>query len=236
VGKVEEVAVPVPSETKKLSKPLMRDEAYADLRRWIVDGILKPGERLRDGELAEALGVSRMPVREAIRRLEDEGLVETAANRWTRVSFVDVEQAKRIYPILAALESLAISLAAPRMGKEDLRRMTEANERLRKALESGRGIAASEADYEFHRVFIARSDNPDLVGMLENLKTKLRRLEAAYFGGCMIANHSVVEHRDVLEALEDDDHRCAARAVETNWQESLNRFLEQLEEGSVPRV
>jgi len=223
--------VPVPSETRKLSKTLMREQVYADLREWIVSGILKPGEKLRDAELAEALGVSRMPVREAIRRLEDEGLVETAANRWTRVSFVDVEGAKRVYPILAKLESLAISLAAPRMGEEELRLMSEANDRLREALESGRGGAASEADREFHRIFITSAENPELAGLLEGLKVKLRRLEAAYFGGCMIADRSVTEHREILAALKDGDYERAARATEANWQQSLVRFLEQLKDG-----
>jgi DNA-binding GntR family transcriptional regulator len=228
--------VPVPSETKKLSKTLMREQVYADLREWIVAGILKPGEKLRDSELAEALGVSRMPVREAIRRLEDEGLVETAANRWTRVSLVDVEGAKRVYPILAKLESLAIWLAAPRMGDEDLRLMSEANDRLVDALHSGRGVAASAADREFHRIFITSADNPELAGLLEGLKVKLRRLEAAYFGGCLIADHSVTEHCEILEALRDGDYERAARATEANWQQSLVRLLEQLKDGPIPGV
>lgn len=228
--------MPVPSETKKLSKTLMREQVYADLREWIVAGILKPGEKLRDAELAEALGVSRMPVREAIRRLEDEGLVETAANRWTRVSLVDVEGAKRIYPILAKLESLAISLAAPLMGEEDLRLMSEANDRLRDALHSGWGGAASAADREFHRIFITSADNPELAGLLEGLKVKLRRLEAAYFGGCLIADHSLIEHHEILEALRDGDYGRAARATEANWQQSLARLLEQLKDGPIAGV
>jgi DNA-binding GntR family transcriptional regulator len=221
--------MPIPSETRKLTKSLMREEVYTSLREWILEGTLRPGEKLRDAELADKLGVSRMPVREAFRRLEDEGLVETSANRWTRVSFVDVEQAKRIYRILFALESLAITLAAPQLGEDELRRMSEANERLRKALERGQGVEASKADREFHQVFLDRSDNPELMRIIDDLKAKLRRLEVAYFEGCMVADRSVREHEQIIEALIAGDVEAASNAVEINWRGSLARFLKQLD-------
>lgn len=225
--------MPVPGHTKKLSKTLIREEVYASLRTWILDGTLKPGEKLRDAELAEAMGVSRMPVREAFRRLEDEGLVETAANRWTRVSLVDVEQAKRVYPILVSLESLAVSLAAPRLEKEDIRLMNDANERLRVALREGQAIEASQADRDFHEVLLEKTGNPDLARMVDDLKAKLRRLEVAYFGGSIVADRSVDEHAEILAALEEGDSERAARAVEDNWHRSLRRVLQQLEVASI---
>lgn len=227
--------MPVPESAKKLSKTLIREEVYADLRQWIIDGTLKPGEKLRDAELAAALGVSRMPVREAFRRLEDEGLVETAANRWTRVSFVDVEQAKRIYPILFSLESLAISLAAPWLDKRALRLMQEANERLARALEEDRAVEASEEDRAFHKVFLDKADNLELVRIVEDLKAKLRRLEVSYFDGCMIAGRSAAEHEEIIKALRDGDIEGAAEAVRVNWRGSLDRFLEQLKTSEVLR-
>jgi DNA-binding GntR family transcriptional regulator len=220
--------MPVPDSAKKLNKRLMREEVYTSLRGWILDGTLRPGEKLRDAELAERLGVSRMPVREAFRRLEDEGLVETSANRWTRVSFVDVEQAKSIYPILISLESLAISLAAPRLGRPELRLMSEANGRLAEALQGGHAVEASKADRDFHEVFLSRSDNPDLLRIVDDLKAKLRRLEVAYFGGCMVADQSVTEHKRIIEALEEGNIGAAADEVATNWQGSLDRLITQL--------
>ncbi len=227
--------MPVPDSTKKLNKTLMREEVYAGLREWILDGTLKPGEKLRDAELAEALGVSRMPVREAFRRLQDEGLVDTSANRWTRVSFVDVGQAERIYPILFSLEALAISLAAPRMGADELRLMSEANERLARALEGGGAVEASAADRDFHEVFLSRTNNPDLVRIVDDCKAKLRRLEVAYFDGCMVADRSVREHEEIIEALKEGDVEAAADAVEVNWRGSLDRFLEQLGKNGAAR-
>lgn len=228
--------MPVPSSTKKLSKTLMRAEVYADLRAWIIDGTLKPGEKLRDAELAEALGVSRMPVREAFLRLEDEGLVETSANRWTRVSYVDVGQAKRIYPLIIALEGLALSLSlgAGRLGEDEISKMEEANTQLSLALEEeSRAVEASEADGRFHAVFVEAADNPELASILDNLKAKLRRLEVAYFDGCMIADRSAVEHAQLIEALKQGDHARASEVLEANWRASLQRLAEGLEEAGL---
>ncbi|ABG05950.1 transcriptional regulator, GntR family [Rubrobacter xylanophilus DSM 9941] len=220
--------MPVPEPTKKLNKTLMREEVYSTLKEWILDGTLKPKEKLRDTELARALGVSRMPVREALRRLEDEGLVETATNRWTRVATVDVSQAKRIYPILIALESLAVSLAAHRLEERDLRLMEEANERLRRMLRAGKAVEASEADRDFHEVLMSRTDNPDLIRIVDDLKAKLRLLEVVYFGGSIVAERSAEEHKEILAALREGDTGRASRAVEDNWRNSLQRVLEQL--------
>lgn len=222
--------MPVPSRAKKLNKTLMRAEVYADLRAWIIDGTLRPGEKLRDAELAEALGVSRMPVREAFLRLEDEGLVETSANRWTRVAHVDVGQAKRIYPLVISLERLALSLAASRLGEAEISEMEEANAQLSRALEDGRAVDASEADGRFHAVIVGAADNPELASILDNLKAKLRRLEVAYFDGCMVADRSVVEHKKLLNALNSGDHGAAAEILEANWRGSLGRLVEVLGE------
>lgn len=226
----EEARMPVPGGTKKLSKTLMRAEVYADLRAWIIDGTLKPGEKLRDAELAEALGVSRMPVREAFLRLEDEGLVETSANRWTRVSYVDVGQAKRIYPLVIALENLALSLAFPRINKAAIGKMAKANDQLSAALQKNRAVDASEADGRFHAVIVGLADNPELAAILDNLKAKLRRLEVAYFDGCMVADRSVVEHAQLIDALKAGDQALAAGVLEANWRASLKRLVDELGE------
>lgn len=226
--------MPLPDRMKKLNRPLMREEVYEALREWIVDGTLKPDEKMRDKELATALGISRTPVREALRRLEDEGLVESAANRWTRVSSVDIGEAHRIYPIIWSLESLAVSLAGPQMDDEDFEEMEAANIRLRLALEDTEAAAASKADRDFHSVFVRRSSNDDLVKILNDLKVRLRRLETMYFGGCVVADRSVAEHEEIIEALKSEDWKSATRAVETNWQESLKRIFEQYSDDVVP--
>lgn len=197
------------------------------MREWIVKGVLEPGEKLRDGEIAESLGVSRTPVREAVRRLEDEGLVESSASRWTRVSGLDLAEAARIYPVVWALEPLALRFAGARLGEAEIERMESANERLRLAAVEESTVDASEADRDFHQVFIDASGNAELVRILEELKTKLFRLEVVYFGGRDLADLSISEHERIVEALRAGDYAAAANAVESNWKQSLRRLLDR---------
>lgn len=211
----------------------MREEVYGTIQRWIVEGTLQPGEKLTDGELALRLGVSRTPVREAFRRLEDEGLVETARNRWTRVASIDTEQAEHIYSIVCALESLAASLACPRLRSTDVVAMEQAIRDLREALEVGDSVRAVAADDAFHDTFVARSENPYLVAALRPLKLKLRRLEIAYFGGSSVGGSSVArasltEHQRILTALLSGNSERAVKIVTANWQRSLKRYRKRI--------
>ena len=125
--------MPLPQSESKLSRTLAREEVYGRLRAWIIDGRLRPGELLRDQDIAATVGVSRTPVREALRRLEDEGLVETALNRWTRMAPIDVEKAAEIYAIVEALELFALGTAIKRLTAQDITRMREANQAMRHA-------------------------------------------------------------------------------------------------------
>jgi DNA-binding GntR family transcriptional regulator len=224
--------MPVPDVVETIQPQLMREEVYLTIKRWIVDGALAPGEKVRDLQLAERLGVSRMPIREALNRLADEGFVEMAANRWTRVSPLNPEDAERIYPIIWSLERLAVRLAGPNLGDRGIDAMARSNARLRAALEAGEGVEASRADAEFHQAYINATGNSELVKILSGLKIKLRRLEIAYFGGSVVASRSIEEHELVIEALRRGDIERAADAVCQNWQQSFDRILDRDPAGS----
>ena len=115
-----------------LERDLLRDRAYVTMRDAIVDGTLAPGERLRDQELCEWLGLSRTPVREALSRLEQDGLVETEPQRFTRVAPLDRRAARDAFPIVAAVHALAAELGVPRLTVADLDAMRAANDALRR--------------------------------------------------------------------------------------------------------
>lgn len=219
--------MPIPEQVEKFRRSLARKEVYTTLQKWIVEGVYQPGEIMRDHDLAEALGVSRTPVREALQRLEDEGFVQTAANRWTRVAQINLDEAKNLYPIIWSLEALAISLAQGYLTAEHIATMGEANARLQQALATGQVVEASQADYDFHQVFIQQADNPDLIRMLKEVKMRLRWLEITYFKGFTQATTSLHEHEVILEALRAEEQKRAVQAVEANWQESLKRVLAQ---------
>lgn len=202
----------------------MREDVYAVLREWIVTGTLEPFEKLRDVDIAERLGVSRTPVREALRRLEDEGLIETKQNAWTRVSGVTRELAARIYPILHALEPLALKLAAPKLTRADLRAMRRVNKHIQHALESNDARAAALWDAEFHDAFVGKCGNPELTQIIRTLKTNHIRLEIHYWHGGTLALESVGEHERMIAALENSDLETAQFEIERNWIRALERW------------
>jgi len=223
--------MPLPPSVDKLQRSLAREAVYATLQEWIVRGTLQPGETLRDQDLAVALGVSRTPVREALRRLEDEGLVLTALNRWTRVAPVDVRAADELYPIVGCLEGLAIRQAPGRFNKAQLRALAKANRQLQQAVTKGDAVAAVDADTLFHQHLLEPADNRELQQIIHGIKVKLRRLELAYFGTNLIAEQSIKEHAAIIERLKLGDHAAAAQAVEANWNASLKRFKEHVSNG-----
>lgn len=217
--------MPLTATVERIEPQLLRERVYAVVKQWIVDGTLLPGERVRDVELAERLGVSRMPVREALARLADEGFVQIAANRWTRVAPADPVDAGRIYPILWSLETLAVRLAIPHLGPDAVTRMRASNKRLRRAIDAGDAVAASREDRDVHGVYIEATRNPDLIEILSSLKAKLGRLEIVYFGGSVIAARSADEHDELIDALAKSDVEGAVEIVTRNWQQSYQRIL-----------
>ena len=223
--------MPIPTATPKRLRSLAREDVYAQLSTWIIEGALRPEEPLRDQDIAERLGVSRTPVREALRRLEDEGLVETALNRWTRVAALDPTRAIELYPVVEALESLALSVAFPKLTAEDLATLHQADASLRLALERHDTSGAVAADTSFHDVWIAQSGNVELRQTLRGLKRKLWRIELAYFNTAHAGHASLDEHAALLDALRGGDREAALLALSRNWQGSLHRLQYQLAQG-----
>lgn len=219
--------MPIPAKTQPFNRSFMREEVYNTVLGWIMEGELRPGEKLLDKELAESMGVSRTPVREALRRLEDKGLVESAANRWTRVSEVSVDEPVKIYPIIWTLEELAAGEAIGNMTAADFAAMKVANDKLRGALAAEDPVEASRADLEFHEVFVDRSENTHLASILRDLKISSRRVEVTYFAKDASGKNSLDEHCRILEALQQGDLEQTQTMIRLNWQNSLQR-LQQL--------
>jgi DNA-binding GntR family transcriptional regulator len=207
-----------------LEKSLMRDEVYQNLKTWIVQGVLEPEEKLRDIDLAAQLGVSRTPVREALRRLEDEGLVETKHNAWTRVSPVPFDLAERIYPIISTLEPLALEMAFESLTPENFAQLRDLNTELEQALILNDAKKAALVDSAFHDVFITASRNPELIAILGGLKTNHIRLEIKYWQAGVSALQSVQEHARLIAALGQGNLEQAKRELAWNWIRALDRW------------
>jgi DNA-binding GntR family transcriptional regulator len=216
--------MPLPESGVKLSRTLAREEVYGRLRRWIIEGTLAPGEVLRDQAIAASMGVSRTPVREALRRLQDEGFTEAALNRWTRVAPIDLNEAAASYAVIESLEVLALERAFAELTPADLQEMTDANRAIERAADRQKPIDAVTADEAFHAVLICRAANSVLAAVLGQLKTKLRRVELAHFGAAARAHSSFREHAAILKALKGRSLPEAISSLRRNWQASLKRL------------
>jgi DNA-binding GntR family transcriptional regulator len=208
--------MPVPKERATASRTLLRDQAYARLRDAILSGTLEPGEQLRDSELAEWLGLSRTPIREALARLEEYGLVETKPNSYTRVAPLSAQDARDAFIVYAALEALAASLGVPRLTGDDLGAMRAFNRGFAAALAVADVDAAVAADDRFHGVLVQAAANREIVRSLARLLPKIRRLERARFGS-LAGRRSVEQHEQIIVLCAAGEADLAAEAVRENW-------------------
>jgi len=195
--------------------PLSRT-VYDRLLRAIVAGDLAPGAKLRDKELAAELGVSRTPVREALQRLEAEGLVETAPNVATRVAPIDSGRLAQAFPVIAALHGLAARLGVPALTRGDDRRMAAADRRRTAALDRGDVVAAIEADDAVHAVLLDASGNDELRRTIARLMPLVRRLDVLHFTA-LAEGTSRHDHAAILAACRDRDAPRAAALVEASF-------------------
>jgi DNA-binding GntR family transcriptional regulator len=188
--------------------------AYEVLVQAIVTGTLAPGARIRDGELAAQLPISRMPVREALKRLESEGLVESVPNRETRVAPIRADRAAQAFPVIAALQALGTRLGVPALSTADDRRMASLDRDRARALREGDVIAAIELDDAFHGVLLAAAG--ELIRALERLMPRIRRLDVLHFTQ-LAREDASRDHADILAACRRRDAHTAAELVEANY-------------------
>lgn len=210
--------MPIPAHTPTIARPLARTEVYRTLKQWIVDLTLQPEETIRDLDLAERLGVSRTPVREALRQLEDEGLVVTSFHKWTKVAPAEPAEAMQLYPVVAALEGMAVRLALAHLTAGDLAALEHDNRALEQAIQQGDSAAATRLDMRFHGLLVERSGNAEIARLLATLRPRIQRIELAYFGDQPMALESVRDHEEVLAALRDGDADAACAALQRNWE------------------
>ncbi|WP_335941652.1 GntR family transcriptional regulator [Streptomyces sp. PTD5-9] len=188
----------------------LRDQVYEALRERIIEGELEPGRRVVERDLAAEFEVSRVPVREAMQRLETEGFLTTQPRRGALVSPVGVEEAAHFFDVRESLEALAASLAAQHADAAGLRRLEQLLERSRRATEHGRARDVAALNADFHRQVVILSGNPLLQNLMQPLDGRLHRLfrlTARPDDGPLMCG----EHEELFQALRTGDARTAAR-------------------------
>ena len=208
---------------RTIERSLLRDRAYLVLREAIIDGHLAPGSVIRDGELADRVGLSRTPVREALARLADEGLVETKPHAWTRVTPLIHREVRDAVIVVRAMHDLAVRLSVPLMNEEHHDLMRAANRRFAKALDSGDTRAALEADDDVHGVPVAVLGNRALASTIERQMPLIRRLERLRFGS-LLGRRSITWHEQLIDACADRDGDTAVAINARIWTTLLELF------------
>lgn len=207
---------PIGLPSSPIPRASLRDQVYEIVLRAIVNRDLAPGHQIRDLDIAESLGVSRTPVREALQRLVDEGLVETAPGAATRVAPIDIEEVRNIYPIVGALHALAVRLGAERIGPTETEALAGANAAFAAAVDESHMAAALAADDAFHEVVLRAADNPELRRTLDRLVPHIRRFQLTQFSSAS-ARLSIRQHASIISACRRRRFDDAARVMEENW-------------------
>lgn len=181
-------------------KPL-RDVVFENLREAILEGKLKPGQRLMEVQLAEQLGVSRTPVREAIRKLELEGLVIMLPRKGAYVANMSLKDIIDVLEIRASLEGLAASLAAQRMSSDDIDRLEKIAKEYEESIENSDLETSLKKDVEFHECIFRATNNKKLHNLINSLWEQVYRFRVTYISDYDSSLNIIGEHELILDAI-----------------------------------
>ena len=194
-------------------KPL-REMVYEELKMQILKGSIIPGTRMMEVELAEEMGVSRTPIREAIRKLEREGLVTIEPRRGAYASMISTEDMVEILEVRQDLEGLAAFFAADRMNDEQMKELREVSNNYNKAVKQGVMEDMIKYDTRFHHIIVESCHNKILVQMIEQLQELVLRFRYIYYDNFRRAEKMPEEHEAIIAAIAEGDENKARAAAD----------------------
>lgn len=193
-------------------RSLHRDVAD-QIRDMIVEGELPPGERVNEGALSEQFGISRTPLREALKVLASEGLVELRPNRGTRVSAITPEEVGELFEAVSGIERMAGELAALRMTERDIERLKALHERMERHYEAGERHEYFRLNQQIHNTIVSLAGNSVLEATHASLMVRVRRARYMAIQSPERWHESVQEHRAIMQALEARDSAAAGDLI-----------------------
>ena len=209
----------------------LRDVVFNTLRQAILKGELKPGERLMEIQLANKLGVSRTPVREAIRKLELEGLVLMIPRKGAEVAEITRQDMEDVLEVRTALEELAVKDACDHITDAQLSELKKASNEFKKALLEGKDlVTCADADMHFHDVILSATNNRRLIQMLNNLSEQMYRYRMEYLKDERTHKTLIEEHDAIRRALKKNDKVKAGAAIRVHIDNQKRSILESLTE------
>lgn len=208
----------------------LRDVVFQTLRSAILRGDLKPGERLMELQLASKLGVSRTPIREAIRMLEQEGLAITIPRRGAEVAKMTEKDMGDTLQIRRALEELAVVLVCDKITEEDVVELRAAMKHFEEMTKQDNVVELAKADVALHETVYRIADNPKLVQLLGDIREQMFRYRAEYLKDKSIYPVLIQEHRDMVDALEKRNKDLVVKITMKhlyNQEEGMKRIIRQ---------
>ena len=206
----------------------LRDVVFKTLRQGILTGELKPGERLMEIHLADRLGVSRTPIREAIRKLELEGLVTMIPRKGAEVAQISAQNLKDVLEVRQALDALGVELACERITEEGLVELKEACDHFAKVTATKDATVITKADVALHDVIIRATGNERLQQMISNLSEQMYRYRFEYIKDSSYHALLIEEHKRIYESIAARDKEQAVKAIQTHIDNQLNTIMEHL--------
>ena len=206
----------------------LRDVVFNTLRQAILTGELKPGERLMEIHLADRLGGSRTPIREAIRKLELEGLVVMIPRKGAQVAKITEKNLKDVLEVRRALDTLAVRLACKRMDDTYKKQLREACDEFAKVVKCSNTKDITEADVRFHDIINQSTGNDRLIQLVNNLAEQMYRYRLEYIKDAAYHNRLIDEHEEIYNAILERDEERAATAVVVHIDNQEASILEHL--------
>ncbi len=191
----------------------LRDVVFNTLRQAILTGELRPGERLMEIHLADRLGVSRTPIREAIRKLELEGLVVMIPRKGAQVARITEKNLKDVLEVRRALDMLAARLACHRMSDEEKKELKKACDEFAGVVKDNNTKDITEADVRFHDIILKSTNNERLIQLVNNLAEQMYRYRLEYIKDSSYHSRLVQEHEAIYHAIINNQEEKAAEAV-----------------------
>ena len=206
----------------------LRDVVFNTLRKAILTGELKPGERLMEIHLANRLGVSRTPIREAIRKLELEGLVIMIPRRGAEVAQITEKSLKDVLEVRRALDALCAELACDRISDEEKERLRQACNAFDHATVTGDATTIAAADVAFHDIIVQATGNARLIQLINNLSEQMYRYRFEYIKDESGHENLVNEHRMIYESIIEQDKARAAEAARLHIDNQEKSVIRQI--------
>lgn len=206
----------------------LRDVVFKTLRQAILTGELKPGERLMEIHLANKLGVSRTPIREAIRQLELEGLVIMVPRKGAMVASITQKSMRDVLEVRLALEKLAVELASERITDEQKEELKNALHNFEEVVKSGDASLIAKADVAFHDVIFEATGNMRLGQLANNLSEQMYRYRFEYIKDESGHNRLVDEHRRIYDAIAAADAKKATDEISNHIKHQEESIIRQI--------